>query len=162
MDHPQHPDLPELVEQVVHHATTLTKTHDHSSWVIAELELPIQNLSDQYSQVPSHGYEFDGMLRVFLYKHIGGFSDSELARRLAQWPYLRLRFGLERGPTQQTLSYTWRNRFTPELRDFITSAANGIQTRPTNNTLDSPEQPTDTHSTGSGSEDTPHRELGRV
>lgn len=120
--------VPDLSTELVTQTTGLLTTHDNISRVLSELDLPIDQLVDGYSTLPSHSFDFDAILRVFLYKHIADYSDSELSRRLENWPYLRQRFGLDRPPRQQTLSYTWRRRFDQDLRRLITTTATGIRT----------------------------------
>jgi len=63
------------------------------------------------------------MLRVFLYKDVGQFSQKEVAERLHNWPYLQVRFGLDRAPTQPAISHTKKRRFSRHLRSFITEVA---------------------------------------
>ncbi|WP_222914063.1 hypothetical protein [Natrinema sp. SYSU A 869] len=65
-------------------------------------------------------------VRLFLYKYAGDYSDSELADRVDLWQYLELRFDLDDTPTQQTLSYTWRNRFDVGLCKLIVAAGRAI------------------------------------
>lgn len=126
--------------------------------VITEFNLPIQILSDQYSKVPSPSYEFEGMLRVFLYKHIGGFTDSEFARRLAQWPYLRLRLGLQRAPNKHA-PIPGTTASPPNSKTSSGALPTPSKSEPRTIRWTPPEQPTATHATGSGSRDTSRQEL---
>jgi hypothetical protein len=118
---------PAFVQRTLQHARALCEQEDDLSRVIAGLNLSCEPLQDKYDREPSHGYDFAAMLRVFLYKHAGDYSDTELATRLDSWPYLRIRFNLDDAPTQQTLSYTRRNRFTSALRDQLAEAGQQIR-----------------------------------
>lgn len=75
-------NLSTLVERLVNQASTLYEQKDHVSHVIAALDLPVAELTDRYDHVPSHGFDFEVILRIFLYKEVGDFSDSELSQRL--------------------------------------------------------------------------------
>ncbi|MFC7155333.1 hypothetical protein ACFQPA_07675 [Halomarina halobia] len=112
---------------MVRHASDLCEHEDHLSQVIAGLDLPLVEIDDQYTQTPSYGYDLAPMLRLFLHKYAGDYSDDELADRLDSWQYLGIRFDLDDTPTQQTLSYTWRNRFDANLRELIVAAGEGIR-----------------------------------
>jgi hypothetical protein len=116
-----------FVQRTLQQARTLCNHEDDLSRVIAGLDLPCDTLRDGYDCQPSHGYDFAAMLRVFLYKHAGNYSDTELATRLGSWPYLQIRFSLDDTPTQQTLSYTRRNRFTDALRKQLAEAGQCIR-----------------------------------
>lgn len=124
--HPR-PTVDALAESLVVQASELREEHDHLSRIIEHLDLPVSDLDDQYQSVPSHGFDFEAMIRVFLYKHATEYSDRELAHRLKHWPYLQFRFSLDRAPRQQTLSYTWRHRLTLRTRQFVKTAAVGIR-----------------------------------
>jgi hypothetical protein len=110
---------------MVQQASYLCDDEDHLTRVIEGLNLPLEEIGDQYERTPSHGYEFASMLRLFLHKYAGDYSDNKLADRVESWPYLELRFDLDDTPTQQTLSYTWRNRFDADLRELIVAAGEG-------------------------------------
>jgi hypothetical protein len=118
------PDPSKLVAQ----AATLFDIHDDVSRVIRDLKIPTEDLRDAYGikGEADATFDFEPMLRLFLYKEVAGFSQKELAERVEQWPYLRTRLNLDRAPTQQTISHTKRNRFSLELRQFISEAAGDI------------------------------------
>src|SRR6056297_2330485 len=107
---PPRPTVDALADSLVEQASELCEEHDHLSRIIEHLDLPLEDLEDHYQPVPSHGFDFEAILRVFLYKHITDSSDRELAQRFTQWVFLPQRFDLDRTPRQQTLSYTRRNR----------------------------------------------------
>ena len=112
---------------MVQQASDLCEHENHLTRVIAGLNLPLVEIDDLYKRTPSHGYDLTPMLRLFLYKYAGDYSDSELADRLDSWQYLRIRFDLNGTPTQQTLPYTWRNRFDADLRELIVAAGKAIR-----------------------------------
>ncbi|WP_435130105.1 transposase [Halobaculum sp. D14] len=112
---------------MVQQASDLCEHENHLTRVIADLNLPLTDIDDLYKRTPSHGYDLTPMLRLFLYKYAGDYSDSELADRVDSWQYLRIRFDLNGTPTQQTLSYTWRNRFDADLRKLIVAAGKAIR-----------------------------------
>jgi len=120
-------EIAALAERVVQQASDLCRDEDHLSRVIGGLDLPLDHLQDGYERTPSHGYDLEPILRVFLYKHAGEYSDNELANGLETWPYLLMRFDLGGVPTQQTLSYTWRHRFDDDLRTFLSTTGRGIR-----------------------------------
>jgi len=124
---PSRPTVDALADSLVQQASDLCEDEAHLSRVIAGLDLPLGSLQDGYKRTPSHGYELEPILRVFLYKLAGEYSDNELADHLETWQYLAMRFGLGGIPTQQTLSYTWRHRFDDDLRRFLLTASRGIR-----------------------------------
>ncbi|GAA0311937.1 MULTISPECIES: hypothetical protein [Halarchaeum] len=112
---------------MVQQASDLCEHEDHLTRVVAGLDLPLVEIDDQYERTPSHGYNLVPMLRLFLYKYAGDYSDNELADRLDSWQYLELRFDLDGTPTQQTLSYTWRYRFDADLCELIVVAGKALR-----------------------------------
>ena len=118
---------PALAERMVQQTSGLCEHEDHLTRIITGLDLPLPEIDDQYERTPSYGYDLAPILRLFLYKYAGNYSDSKLADRLDSWQYLGLRFDLDGTPTQQTLSYTWRNRFDADLRKLIVDAGEGIR-----------------------------------
>lgn len=112
---------------MVQQASDLCEHENHLTRVIAGLNFPLIDIDDLYKRTPSHGYDLTPMLRLFLYKYAGDYSDSELADRVNSWQYLRIRFDLNGTPTQQTLSYTWRNRLDADLRKLIVAAGKAIR-----------------------------------
>jgi len=112
---------------MVQQASDLCEHEDHLSRIIAGLDIPLVEVDDQYEQTPSHGYDLAPMLRLFLYKYAGDYSDNELADCLGSWRYLGIRFDLDGTPTQQTLSHTWRNRFDADLRELIVAAGRAVR-----------------------------------
>ncbi|WP_250875737.1 transposase [Halomarina rubra] len=99
---------------------------DHISRVVGPLDIPIEEFTDRSSR-PSVTYDFEPMIRAALYQEICGFSQSELADRLRRWTYLRLRFGLDSPPTQQTLSNFRRNRLSLSDRQRLSELARKVR-----------------------------------
>ena len=116
----------DVKDMLVAQATTLFDIHDNVSRVIRDLTLPLDELHDEYTITSSKTFEFDPMLRLFLYREVTGYSQKELADRMQKWPYLQQHFGFDRAPTQQALSYTERKRFSYDLRQLIQDVGKGI------------------------------------
>jgi hypothetical protein len=110
-------------------AATLFEIHDDISRVIGELDLPLEDLSDEYRECDKSDdtFDFDAMLRVFLYKDVGQFKQKEVVREIRNWQYLQVRFGLDRAPTQPAISHTKKRRFSRHLRSFLTEVADRIR-----------------------------------
>lgn len=120
-----HPDS--IRDNLVAQAATLFEAHDSISRVIGELYLPLDELHDEYDILMSGSFEFEAMVRVYIYRQMADLSQNEVAERINRWEYLQGRFGLDRAPTQQTLSYTERNRFSHGLRTLLKDVAEGIR-----------------------------------
>lgn len=110
-------------------AATLFDIHDHSTRVIGHLDIPIDDLSEAYDIEDAAGapFDFEGMIRLFLYMRIAGLSQKETAEYVQQQVYPLRRFGLDSAPTQQTISYAKRRRFPQALRQYIDDAAKAIR-----------------------------------
>lgn len=111
-----------LVERTEQHL----KTEDNLTRVLKNVVVPETIGTDQYSRKASDGFAFESMVKLYLYKQIEQYSDAELERRLSDWPYLRQRFEVSKPPRQQTFSYTWNNRFSPETKRALDAAATAI------------------------------------
>jgi len=99
------------------------ETEDNLSRALEQVIVPDSIGTDQYSRQPQDGFSFESMIKIYLYKEIKQYSDSELERRFSNWPYLPIRFDMPRVPTQQTFSHTWNNRFSDETRQALDDAA---------------------------------------
>jgi len=115
-------------ELLVRQASMLFEKHDNISKVIRDFHIPADELPDDYDEKDKSEYSFDfeSMVRVFLFKEICNFSQKQLAERLETWPHIQSRFDLDRAPTQAALSHTERNRFPLTLRQFINTVADRI------------------------------------
>ncbi|ELZ21140.1 hypothetical protein C475_19328 [Halosimplex carlsbadense 2-9-1] len=67
----------------------------------------------------------DSMARVYLYQQIFGLTQSEVATRLDARPSLLKELGMGHPPTQQNLSYAWK-QFSDQTKTILEAAANGI------------------------------------
>src|SRR5699024_11665472 len=83
--------------------------------------------SDRYPDSGRADFGFESVILLFLYQHARGFDQSELHRRLAGTTYVYLRLDLPRPPTQQAISYIWRNRLSLADRRTIKATARVIQ-----------------------------------
>ncbi|WP_083909389.1 transposase [Natronococcus amylolyticus] len=113
--------LNDLIEQTEERC----QVRDHISKVIADLEFSDEMFTDQHNG--SAFYDFEGMVRIFLYKEVRGLSQRETARHLEQWPHILMKFGLDRSPRQATLSHTRKKRFSRTDWLFLRDAASQIQ-----------------------------------
>jgi hypothetical protein len=91
------------VDALVDQVDDLCGLHDHSTRVIARLEIPQAAFSDRYPHSTKATFAFDSVVRMFLYQYTRGFTQSELYRRLKGAAYVWIRFELPRPPTQGTV-----------------------------------------------------------
>lgn len=90
--------------------------------LLTRLEGPFDKLEDEYSEWHPNSYSFQGMLKLFLYREISGWSY----RRITRHPELADVFGLENIPAESTMSRAWKNRFNETTQRFITTAAHRL------------------------------------
>lgn len=129
-DHDSHEpsdEPPEVATDLIEQAEPLCRVHDHITRVIANLDIPEDGFTDQYTKRIPGGFDFEAILRTLLYQNACGFGQREVHRRLKSWPFIQFRFGLDRPPTQQALSYTYRNRLSLSERQALTTAAEKIR-----------------------------------
>lgn len=112
-----------LTEQV----EELCILHDHITRVIADLDVSAEALPDKYPHSGKADFEFESIVQLFLYQYARDFTQSELYRRLKGAAYVWIRFELSRPPTQQAISYIWRNRLSLADRRTIKATANVIR-----------------------------------
>jgi len=115
--------------QLISQAEALFDQYSVASRVIRDLNFPTEELPDNYRDEGKYDstYDFDSMLRVSLYRRIGGFSQEKVVNRIEKYAYLKRRFKLDRVPRQQTISHTERRRFSLALREFLDEVAEGIK-----------------------------------
>jgi hypothetical protein len=65
------------------------------------------------------------MARVYIYQTIYDLAQSEVADRLEESPALLKGLGLGKKPTQQNISYAWK-QFSAQTKRTLTAAARGI------------------------------------
>ncbi|QZP36585.1 transposase [Halobaculum magnesiiphilum] len=121
---------PAAAEALVVHVEALCEQEDHLWDVIGQLSVPSELLTDDRDQSKTQ-FKTEELTRAFLYQHVRGFSQNELAERLQERTTLLHRFGFgvddrDHAPEQQTLSYAW-SRF-GESRETIRATARAIQT----------------------------------
>ena len=127
--HDRHPagGPPPVSKSLRNEVDELCRLHDHITRVVVGLDLSEQGFSDQYSAPGKARFEFESVLTMFLYMKTRVINQSELYRRLKGTAYLWVRFGLGGIPTQQTISYLWRNRFSLSDRRTIKAVARVIR-----------------------------------
>lgn len=114
-------------ERVVAQATSLYEIHENTSRVIKNLDLPMSEFQDEYDITMSDSFNFEAMVRLYLYKRVTGMDQTEVTSRVRNWEYLQQQFGLNRAPTQQTLSYTIRRRFSSQYKTLLNNIAKDIR-----------------------------------
>lgn len=117
----------DVVDSLVNQADELCRVHDHITRVVADLDLPVTVFEDQYTKSNPSGLDFEAIIRTLLYQKVSRFSQREVHRRLRQWAYLQVRFGLDRVPTQQAISYSYRHRLSLEGRQVLTRVSDRIR-----------------------------------
>ena len=123
-------DADNAIRDLCDQAASLANVQDHITRVVKHLDSPQDGFTDQYSSENRADYTFETVVRTFIYQRTRGFSQPDLVNRLWKWPYvsLHLGFGQTEPPTQQAISYAWRNRFSREDRQRIKRAADHIRT----------------------------------
>lgn len=121
---PVHDDAPALAGAIVVHAEKVCETADHLWRVISTVSIPTDGLTDNRQQ---HKVTFgtESMARVYIYQTIYDLAQSEVADRLEESPALLKGLGLGKKPTQQNISYAWR-QFSAQTKQTLTAAARGI------------------------------------
>jgi len=119
-------EAPPVVADLAEQAADLCHVHDHATRVIKHLDIPTDAFSD-YERAGIADFPIEGIVKVFLYKELNDFSQSETARRLSGAAYVSLRFDLPRPITQGGISHNWRNRFSMTDRRLIEDAAEHLR-----------------------------------
>ena len=104
----------------------LCHIHNHVTRVIANLEIP-EHIFEDYHNPEDADFPINGIVKLFLYKHVRGLNQSETARRLRGAAYIYLTFDLPRPITQAGISHNWRNRLSLEERSMIKDMAESIE-----------------------------------
>ena len=125
------PDDPAVAESIVAHAKTLCEREDHLWDVLENLSIPTKLLTDTRNQSRSK-FETDEIAKAFLYQHIHGLSENELANRLKTRVTLVHSFGFDLSnkndaPRQQAINYIWNEGFSDSTQQIIRAAAEGIR-----------------------------------
>jgi hypothetical protein len=117
-------DAPALAGAIVYHAGEVCESVDHLWRVLGEVSIPVDGLTDHRQQHKvTNGTE--PMARVYLYQKIYDLAQSEVADRLENRPSLLKTLDLEKTPTQQSLSYAWK-QFSEQTKRTLNAAATGI------------------------------------
>ena len=117
-------DAPALAGAIVYHAGEVCKSVDHLWRVLGEASIPVDRLTDNRQQhKTTNGTE--PMSRVFLYQEIYDLAQSEVADRLKNRPSLLKTLDLDKAPSQQSISYAWK-QFSEQTKRTLTAAATGI------------------------------------
>ncbi|EMA07315.1 transposase [Haloarcula marismortui] len=117
-------DAPALAGAIVYHAGEVCETVDHLWRVLGEVSIPVDGLTDHRQQHKvANGTE--SMARVYLYQKIYDLAQSEVADRLESRPSLLKTLDLDKVPSQQSLSYVWK-QFPEQTKPTLNTAATGI------------------------------------
>ena len=99
---------------------------DNLSRAITNATVPVTIGEDPYDENRGK-YEFEQMIKVYVYRRVRGFSQETVTDRIQRQPYLQIRFEFtDDVPRQQTLSETESERFTPETKRVLDIAAEAI------------------------------------
>ena len=120
-------DLQTARERLVNQASTLLEGTQNISRTIGNLRLPTETIEQWVTRESNFMFSTESMVRVFIYMHACDYTQDEVAERIQSWPYLRLRFDLQRSVSQGTISHTKRRRFSQQLRQFLKAIGRDIQ-----------------------------------
>lgn len=123
-------DKPErIVNELTTQADSLFNIYDNISKVIDEMDFPFKFISKYYDNnfKNTKNFQLEEMTRLYVYMQAGNYSQKSVAKKIQNWPYLQVRFGLDRGPTQAHISHAKRNQFSTKFRDFMSELAEGIR-----------------------------------
>lgn len=102
-------------------------SHEFVEYFVADLPLAYFDFEAHDCYTGSPDYEMKHLVRAFALKDLHGWNhESPLAEYLYQYPLLCERLGFETIPDQSTLWRTWHQRFTPDLRETITTVARTV------------------------------------
>jgi len=123
-------------ELLVDQASTLLAGTQNISRTIGSLQLPTEIIDQWVTRKSNFIFSTESMVRVFIYMHACDYTQDEVANRIQSWPYLQLRFDLQRSVSQGTISHTKRRRFSPQLRRSLKTIGNDIRVVAAENDLD--------------------------
>jgi len=112
-------DLGEQTEDLCH-------IHDHFTRILKHLEIRSDLFSD-YENPGDANFPLEGIVKLFIYMEVNGFTQSEAARRLRGAAFVYLRFDLPRPITQGGISHNWRNRLSRRDRQLIKQIAERLR-----------------------------------
>ena len=117
-------DAPALAGAIVHHAVKVCESVDHLWRVLGNVVIPEEGLTDDRQQHKvTNGTE--SMARVYLYQQIYDLGQGEVADRLTERTAVQKKLDLNEPPTQQTISYAWK-QFSDQTKKTLDAAATGI------------------------------------
>jgi hypothetical protein len=102
-------------------------SHESVEYFVADLPFAYFDFEAHDCYTGSPDYEMEQLVRAFALKDLHGWNhESPLAEYLYQYPLLCERLDFETIPDQSTLWRTWHQRFTPDLRETITTVARTV------------------------------------
>ena len=116
---------PAAAQALVVHGEKLCEHVEHLWDLMKHLSIPTDYLVDTRER-HKVTHETEPITRAFLYQHVHGLSQNQLANRMEARPILVHRFGLECAPTQQALSDVW-GKFGEDTREIIEAAGIGLR-----------------------------------
>jgi len=129
-------------DPLTHQATDLCNIHDHSTRVIANLDIDTDWFTG-YQSPRQARFDLESMVKLFLYMYMGDLGQSELERRFQGATYLYLKFNFKHPPRQQDISYNKRHRFTRAERVALKEAAARLATICANHDVIDVSEPTE-------------------
>jgi hypothetical protein len=118
-------DIPAVAEALVTNGEVVSKHVGHLWDLIKVVPIPTDYLVD-IREENKVTHETEPITRAFLYQHVLGISQNELADRMEARPILVHCFDLDSAPTQQTLSDVW-GKFGTKTRKIIVTAGIGLR-----------------------------------
>ena len=117
-------DAPALAGAIVHHAGKVCESVDHLWRVLGNVVIPAEGLTDDRQQHKvTNGTE--PMARVYLHQQIYDLDQGEVADRLTERTSVQKKLDLNEPPTQQTISYAWK-QFSDQTKKTLDAVATGI------------------------------------
>lgn len=117
--------------------------HNSVEEFVCALPLAYFRFSAHDRYVGSTSYRMDTLFRLFVLKELHGWEhETALVDYLGTRPELCEQLGLETIPDQSTLWRSWHERFTPDFRETVETAARTILIKAQNVGVGVPREPT--------------------
>jgi len=119
------------------------ESHDSVEEFVCALPLAYFRFSVHDRYAGSTRYQMDTLFRVFALKELHGWAhETALVEYLGEHPELCEQLCFETVPDQSTLWRSWHERFTPDLRETVETAARTILIKAQNAGVEIPREPT--------------------
>lgn len=84
--------LRDAVNDVRLQAEELFSKRGNLTYVIGKLVLPTHLLADGHNHETNKPFDFEGMLKLSVYRRVTRMSQEDISDQLENWPYLQQRF----------------------------------------------------------------------